>query len=157
MTGPSRSHHAKPLRRALACLSADKAAVLIGVSHSTTYDLAHDELPTVHLRRRILVPASAVADILGVSLLEVYGALNRLVGDRGTTRPETVHAEITARSVTVAERLRRASALVVLLPASVREPTHGDPRNQPNPPATPWRVPLRETRRAGSHAQSSSR
>lgn len=62
-------------------LTVDEAAALIGVSRSTAYDLvATDELPTVRLRRRILVPASALADILGVSLVEVYGALNRLRG-----------------------------------------------------------------------------
>ncbi len=62
-------------------LTVDEAAALIGVSRSTAYDLvATDELPTVRLRRRILVPASALADLLGVSLVEVYGALSRLRG-----------------------------------------------------------------------------
>lgn len=67
-------------------LTVDEAAALIGVSRSTAYDLvATDELPTVRLRRRILVPASALADLLGVSLVEVYGALNRLRGRTGPT------------------------------------------------------------------------
>lgn len=62
-------------------LTVDEAAALVGVSRSTAYDLvATDELPTVRLRRRILVPASALADLLGVSLVEVYTALNRLRG-----------------------------------------------------------------------------
>jgi excisionase family DNA binding protein len=62
-------------------LTVDEAAALIGVSRSTAYDLvATDELPTVRLRRRILVPASALANLLGVSLVEVYGALSRLRG-----------------------------------------------------------------------------
>lgn len=81
-------------------LTVDEAAALIGVSRSTAYDLvATEELPTVRLRRRILVPASALADLLDVSLVEVYGALNRLrgrsgpgsgrrVGGGGTIRPE---------------------------------------------------------------------
>jgi excisionase family DNA binding protein len=81
-------------------LTVDEAAALIGVSRSTAYDLvATDELPTVRLRRRILVPASALADLLGVSLVEVYGTLNRLrgrtgsassrpAGGRGISRPD---------------------------------------------------------------------
>lgn len=65
-------------------LTVDEAAALIGVSRSTAYELvATAELPTVRLRRRILVPASALSDLLGVSLVEVYSALNRL---RGRTR-----------------------------------------------------------------------
>lgn len=68
-------------------LTVDEAAALIGVSRSTAYDLvATHELPTVRLRRRILVPASALADLLGVSLGEVYGALTRLRG-RTTSAP----------------------------------------------------------------------
>ncbi|HEV2070610.1 MAG TPA: helix-turn-helix domain-containing protein [Acidimicrobiales bacterium] len=67
-------------------LTVDEAAALIGVSRSTAYDLAAaDELPTVRLRRRILVPVESLADLLGVSLVEVYGALSRL---RGRTRPQ---------------------------------------------------------------------
>lgn len=67
-------------------LTVDAAAALIGVSRSTAYDLvATAEIPTVRLRRRILVPASALADLLGVSLVEVYGALNRLRGRAGST------------------------------------------------------------------------
>ncbi len=74
-------------------LTVDEAAALIGVSRSTAYDLvATDELPTVRLRRRILVPASALADLLGVSLVEVYGALNRLRGRTGPTHRQPVGA-----------------------------------------------------------------
>jgi excisionase family DNA binding protein len=66
-------------------LTVDEAAALIGVSRSTAYDLvATDDLPTVRLRRRILVPASALADLLGVSLVEVWGARNRLRGRTGS-------------------------------------------------------------------------
>ncbi len=62
-------------------LTVDETAALIGVSRSTAYDLvATDELPTVRLRRRILVPAASLADLLGVSLVEVYAALSRLRG-----------------------------------------------------------------------------
>jgi excisionase family DNA binding protein len=65
-------------------LTVDEAAALIGVSRSTAYDLvATAELPTVRLRRRILVPASALAELLRVSPVEVYGALNRLRGRTG--------------------------------------------------------------------------
>jgi excisionase family DNA binding protein len=68
-------------------LTVDEAATLLGVSRSTAYDLvATDELPTVRLRRRILVPAAALADLLGVSKVEIYAALTRL---RGRTRPSS--------------------------------------------------------------------
>ena len=66
-------------------VTVDEAAALIGLSRSTAYDLvATAEPPTVRLRRRILVPASALADLLGVSVVEVYGALNRLRGRTGS-------------------------------------------------------------------------
>jgi excisionase family DNA binding protein len=72
-------------------LTVDEAAALIGVSRSTAYDLvATDDLPTLRLRRRILVPASALADLLGVSLVEVWGALNRLRGRTGPKYSERV-------------------------------------------------------------------
>ena len=59
-------------------LTVEEAAALIGVARSTAYELvATDELPTVRLRRRILVPAASLADLLGVSLVEVYAALRR--------------------------------------------------------------------------------
>ncbi len=54
--------------------------------------VATDELRTVRLRRRILVPAASLADLLGVSLVDVYGALNRL---RGRTRPSTASGQPT--------------------------------------------------------------
>src|SRR5690606_29016866 len=80
-------------------LTVDEAAVLIGVSRSTAYDLvATDELPTVRLRRRSLVPASAVADLLGVSLVEVYGALNRLRGRIGPAPSRRAEGGETPRS-----------------------------------------------------------
>jgi hypothetical protein len=50
-------------------------------------------LPTVRLRRRILVPAFALADLLGVSLVEVYGALNRLRGRTGAKHNERADGE----------------------------------------------------------------
>jgi excisionase family DNA binding protein len=72
-------------------LTVDEAAALTGVSRSTAYDLvATDDLPTVRLRRRILVPASALADLLGVSLVEVYAALNRLRGQTGQKQSQPV-------------------------------------------------------------------
>ncbi len=72
-------------------LTVDEAAALLGVSRSTAYDLVDtDELPTVRLRRRILVPTSALADLLGVSLVEVYGALSRLRGRTGPNHSRRV-------------------------------------------------------------------
>jgi excisionase family DNA binding protein len=80
-------------------LTVDEAAALIGVSRSTAYDLvATAELPTVRLRRRILVPASALADLLGVSLVEVYGALNRLRGRAASTPSRPVDGGTATRS-----------------------------------------------------------
>jgi excisionase family DNA binding protein len=72
-------------------LTVEEAAALIGVSRSTAYDLVTtDELPTVRLRRRILVPASALADLLGVAPVDVYAALNRLRGRTGPTQSQRV-------------------------------------------------------------------
>ncbi len=80
-------------------LTVEEAAALIGVSGSTAYDLvATDELPKVRLRRRILVPASALADLLGVSLVEVYGALNRLRGRTGSAPGRSAGGRGTTRS-----------------------------------------------------------
>lgn len=60
-------------------LTVEEAAALIGVSRSTAYDLAAaGELRTVRLRRRIVVPAPSLADLLGVSLVDVYAATTRL-------------------------------------------------------------------------------
>lgn len=97
-------------------LTVDEAAALIGVSRSTAYDLvATDELPTVRLRRRILVPASALADLLGVSLVEVYGALNRLRGRTASTASRPVGSATAARlggatQVAPADHAPRSSA-----------------------------------------------
>ncbi|HUE96029.1 MAG TPA: helix-turn-helix domain-containing protein [Longimicrobiaceae bacterium] len=84
-------------------LTVEEAAALIGVSRSTAYDLvATDELPTVRLRRRILVPAASLADLLGVSPVEVYAALSRLRGrtesmgasTRSASRSETARSPL---------------------------------------------------------------
>lgn len=97
-------------------LTVDEAAALIGVSRSTAYDLvATDELPTVRLRRRILVPASALADLLGVTLIEVYGALNRLRGRTASTPSRPAGGGQTARpegraQVALADRTLRPSS-----------------------------------------------
>jgi excisionase family DNA binding protein len=82
-------------------LTVEEAAALIGISRSTAYDLvATDELPTVRLRRRIVVPAASLADLLGVSLIEVYAALSRLRGrsEAGTGRRRGQGSE-TARAI----------------------------------------------------------
>lgn len=80
-------------------LTVEEAAALIGVSRSTAYDLATtDELPTVRLRRRILVPAPSLANLLGVSLVEVYAALSRL---RGRSEPAAAGARHTQGSETM--------------------------------------------------------
>ena len=57
-------------------VTVEEAAVLLGVSRSTAYELATSgDLPTIRMRRRILVPAAALAKLLGVSMWDVRRAL----------------------------------------------------------------------------------
>lgn len=57
-------------------VTVEKAAALLGVSRSTGYDLtATGEIPTIRVRCRILVPAKALADVLGLSVWKVRSAV----------------------------------------------------------------------------------
>ena len=57
-------------------VTVEEAAVLLGVSRSTAYELAtRGYLPTIRMRRRILVPAAALGKLLGVSAWDVRRAL----------------------------------------------------------------------------------
>jgi excisionase family DNA binding protein len=53
-----------------------EAGNLLGVSRSTAYELVRTgELQAVQLRRRVVVPVAAVADRLGTTAGDVWGAL----------------------------------------------------------------------------------
>lgn len=57
-------------------ITVEEASALRGVSRSTAYALASTgELPTIRLRRRILVPINRMADLLSASPLEVQVAM----------------------------------------------------------------------------------
>ena len=57
-------------------VTVEEAAVLLGISRSTAYELAtRGDLPTIRMRRRILVPAAALGQLLGVSAWDVRRAL----------------------------------------------------------------------------------
>ena len=69
-------------------VTVEEAAALLGVSRSTGYELAaRGELPTIRVRRRVLVPAKALADMLGVSLWDIRLALQTPRRAPATTTP----------------------------------------------------------------------
>ena len=57
-------------------VTVEEAAALLGVCRSTAYELvARGELPTIRMRRRILVPTAGLAKLLGISIWDVGRAL----------------------------------------------------------------------------------
>jgi excisionase family DNA binding protein len=57
-------------------LTVEQTATLLGVSRSTAYELVNTgQLQCLRLRRRVVVPTSRVAELLGVSMTEVWSAL----------------------------------------------------------------------------------
>lgn len=57
-------------------ITVEEAGALLGISRSTAYSLASGgELPTIRLRRRILVPINGIAELLGARPLEVQVAV----------------------------------------------------------------------------------
>lgn len=58
-------------------LSVTEAGLLLGFGRSTAYELVHSgELESLRLRRRVVVPAAAVAQQLGVTVAELWEALS---------------------------------------------------------------------------------
>jgi excisionase family DNA binding protein len=59
-------------------LNVTEAGNLLGVSRSTAYELVRSgELESVQLRRRVVVPVAVVADRLGITVPDVWLALER--------------------------------------------------------------------------------
>ena len=58
-------------------LSVTEAGNLLGASRSTAYELVRTgELESVQLRRRVVVPVAVVADRLGITVPDVWFALD---------------------------------------------------------------------------------
>lgn len=95
-------------------LTVTEAGNLLGVSRSTAYELVRSgELKSVQLRRRVVVPVAAIADRLGITVPDVWLALDLRAGsaavdvdlhDRPVPDvliedvPVDVHAELTRRA-----------------------------------------------------------
>lgn len=59
-------------------LTVVQAGRLLGVSRSTAYELVRTgDLESIRLRRRVVVPVSALADRLGFTVAEIWAALAR--------------------------------------------------------------------------------
>lgn len=57
-------------------LTVDQAAKILGIGRSTAYELVRSgDLPSIRLRRRIVVPVARLADALGVDQASVWPAL----------------------------------------------------------------------------------
>lgn len=58
-------------------LTVTEAGLLLGVSRSTAYELVRSgELDSVKLRRRIVVPMTAIATRLGITVRDVWDAVD---------------------------------------------------------------------------------
>lgn len=58
-------------------LTVTEAGNLLGVSRSTAYELVRSgELESIRLRRRLVVPVAAIADRVGITVADVWGALH---------------------------------------------------------------------------------
>jgi len=70
-------------------LTVEQAGRLLGVGRSTAYELVRSgELDCLRLRRRLVVPVAQIADRLGMSLAELWGALDsHPVLDAEASRP----------------------------------------------------------------------
>jgi excisionase family DNA binding protein len=57
-------------------VSVEQAAGVLGIGRSTAYELVRSgDLPSLRLRRRIVVPVARLADRLGVSVQDVAAAI----------------------------------------------------------------------------------
>ena len=57
-------------------LTVTEAGLLLGVSRSTAYELVRSgDLESIRLRRRLVVPVAAIAQQLGIAVVDVWSAL----------------------------------------------------------------------------------
>ena len=57
-------------------VTVEEAGALLGVSRTTAYELASTgELPTLRLRRRLVVPRAALAGLLGLAVADISSAV----------------------------------------------------------------------------------
>lgn len=57
-------------------LTVEQAGCLLGVGRSTAYELVRSgELECLRLRRRLVIPTARVAERLGITLADIWGAL----------------------------------------------------------------------------------
>ena len=68
-------------------LTVEQAGHLLGVSRSTAYELVRSgDLECLRLRRRVVVPTAQVAQRLGMTLAEVWDALQARSADAESHR-----------------------------------------------------------------------
>ena len=67
-------------------LTVEQAGHLLGVGRSTAYELVRSgDLEGLRLRRRVVVPAARIAECLGITLAEVWDALQTHAADAGSS------------------------------------------------------------------------
>ena len=83
-------------------LTVTEAGNLLGVSRSTAYELVRTgELDSVQLRRRVVVPVAAIAERLGITVPDVWLALD--VHGQTLLSASRVAVPVTGRPYRVAE------------------------------------------------------
>lgn len=87
-------------------LTVEQAGYLLGVGRSTAYELVRSgELECLRLRRRLVVPAKRVAERLGITLADVWRALEARPAEAGTgeqpapPRPDDARGEFSPVSL----------------------------------------------------------
>lgn len=69
-------------------LTVEQAGHLLGVSRSTAYELVRSgDLECLHLRRRLVVPSARVAERLGMTLAQLWDAIQAQAADVESRQP----------------------------------------------------------------------